>query len=124
VISIVVFGGILDFLVFCLVAFDVISRMLYVDCVLLFIKFVIRVRISSLLVTLSCAKPRSLFVSARFMSVMTCFSVSGLSTYTRQRESNVEMISNDGFFVVASISRILPFFMCGRNASCCALLKR
>ena len=34
------------------------------------------------------------------------------------------MISNEGFSVVAPISRILPFSTCGKNASCCALLKR
>ena len=34
------------------------------------------------------------------------------------------MISKDGFSVVAPISRMLPFSTCGRNASCCALLKR
>ena len=34
------------------------------------------------------------------------------------------MISNDGFSVVAPISRIVPRSTYGRNASCCALLKR
>src|SRR4051812_13503698 len=40
------------------------------------------------------------------------------------RESSAEMISNDGFSVVAPMSRMLPFSTCGRKASCCALLKR
>ena len=45
-------------------------------------------------------------------------------TCTRQRDSSAEFSSNDGFSVVAPTNRITPFSMCGRNASCCALLKR
>ncbi len=35
-------------------------------------------------------------------------SLSGCSTYTRQRDSSAEIISNEGFSVVAPISRIVP----------------
>ncbi len=34
------------------------------------------------------------------------------------------MTENEGFSVVAPISRIVPFSTCGRKASCCALLNR
>ena len=46
------------------------------------------------------------------------------STCTRQRDSSAEFSSNDGFSVVAPTNRIVPRSMCGRKASCCALLKR
>ena len=55
---------------------------------------------------------------------MICSSVRGFRTYTRLRDSSAEMISNDGFSVVAPIKRMLPFSTWGKNASCCALLKR
>ena len=45
-------------------------------------------------------------------------------TCTRQRDSSAEFSSNDGFSVVAPTNRIVPRSICGRNASCCALLKR
>jgi hypothetical protein len=45
-------------------------------------------------------------------------------TCTRQRDSNAELSSNEGFSVVAPTKMMVPRSMCGRNASCCALLKR
>ena len=38
--------------------------------------------------------------------------------HARLRDNSAEIISNDGFSVVAPISRMLPFSTCGRNASC------
>ncbi len=49
---------------------------------------------------------------------------SGLSTYTRARDSSAAFTSNDGFSVVAPMNVIVPFSTCGRKASCWALLKR
>ena len=55
---------------------------------------------------------------------MTSGSPSGRRTYTRQRDSSAPFTSNEGFSVVAPISTMVPFSTCGRNASCCARLKR
>ena len=41
-----------------------------------------------------------------------------------QRDSSAALISKDGFSVVAPMRMMLPFSTNGRNASCCALLKR
>ena len=41
-----------------------------------------------------------------------------------ERESSAEITSNDGFSVVAPIRMMSPRSTYGRNASCCALLKR
>ena len=46
------------------------------------------------------------------------------STYTAARESSAEFTSNDGFSVVAPTKVKRPCSTYGRNASCCALLKR
>ncbi len=62
--------------------------------------------------------------SARRRMVTTALIVSGLSTYTFDRDSSAELTSNDGFSVVAPISTMSPDSTLGRNASCCALLKR
>ena len=51
-------------------------------------------------------------------------SVSARSTYTRARDSNALFSSNDGFSVVAPMNTSVPSSTHGRNASCCALLKR
>ena len=51
-------------------------------------------------------------------------SVSPCRTKTRQRESKALLISKEGFSVVAPMRTMLPFSTNGRNASCCALLKR
>ena len=54
----------------------------------------------------------------------TSSSLSACSTNTRERESNAEITSNDGFSVVAPISVIVPSSTYGSTASCCPLLKR
>ena len=41
-----------------------------------------------------------------------------------QRDNNAELISNEGFSVVAPMRVILPCSTYGKKASCCALLKR
>ena len=69
-------------------------------------------------------RPRSESAAARLTSVSTCSSVRALSVKTRARESRGEITSNDGFSVVAPTSTTVPFSMCGRMTSCCALLKR
>jgi hypothetical protein len=50
--------------------------------------------------------------------------VSPRNAYTRERESSAEITSNEGFSVVAPIRMMSPRSTYGRNASCCALLKR
>ena len=45
-------------------------------------------------------------------------------TKTFERESSAALISNEGFSVVAPMSTMSPASTRGRNASCCALLKR
>ena len=45
-------------------------------------------------------------------------------TNTLQRDNNAPLTSKEGFSVVAPMSKILPFSTKGKNASCCALLKR
>ena len=69
--------------------------------------------------------------SPRSASVSACRSATRMSsadtdsiTCTRQRDSSAEFSSNDGFSVVAPTNRMVPRSICGRNASCCALLKR
>src|SRR5207249_9072222 len=47
-----------------------------------------------------------------------------LSTYTEVRESNAPITSKEGFSVVAPTKVSSPRSTKGRNASCCALLKR
>ena len=64
------------------------------------------------------------FDSACSNSSMISCSVSSFSTNTRHLERSAALISKDGFSVVAPIRRMLPFSTNGRNASCCALLKR
>ena len=49
---------------------------------------------------------------------------SDFSTYTRARESNAPMTSNEGFSVVAPMNTSVPSSTCGRKLSCWALLKR
>ena len=51
-------------------------------------------------------------------------SSSGFRTNTFDRDSSAAFTSNDGFSVVAPISTMSPLSTRGRNASCCALLKR
>ena len=46
------------------------------------------------------------------------------STNTFERDSSAALTSNDGFSVVAPIRTMSPASTRGRNASCCALLKR
>ena len=62
--------------------------------------------------------------SARRSSPAISSSDSAFSTNTLQRDKRAPFTSNDGFSVVAPISVIAPFSTKGRNASCCALLKR
>ena len=45
-------------------------------------------------------------------------------TTTFVRDSSAEFTSNDGFSVVAPMRMMSPASTYGRNASCCALLKR
>ncbi len=51
-------------------------------------------------------------------------SSSGFRTKTFDRDSNAALTSNEGFSVVAPIRTMSPLSTRGRNASCCALLKR
>ena len=62
--------------------------------------------------------------SARERSFTISDSSSALSTKTLHLERSAELISKDGFSVVAPTRIILPFSTKGRNASCCALLNR
>src|SRR5271170_1784687 len=62
--------------------------------------------------------------SARRSSCFRSSACSASSTYTAARESNALLTSNDGFSVVAPMKVSKPRSTKGRNASCCALLKR
>ena len=75
-------------------------------------------------VTGSPPSPRSGSRSARSRIVSISAALSGLSTNTFDRDSSAAFTSNDGFSVVAPISTMSPASTRGRNASCCALLKR
>ena len=68
--------------------------------------------------------PCSTSVSALRRMVTMAPSSSGVRTNTLDRDSNAALTSNDGFSVVAPISTMSPLSTRGRNASCCALLKR
>ena len=68
-------------------------------------------------------KPRG-SASARRSSPTTSSCESAFSTNTLQRDSSAPFTSNEGFSVVAPMSVMAPFSTKGRNASCCALLKR
>ena len=74
----------------------------------------------------SCAlpRPRSASASARSTSAPTSSASSGSRTSTRVRDSRAGITSNDGFSVVAPMRTMVPRSTWGRNASCCALLKR
>ncbi len=54
---------------------------------------------------------------------MSC-SVNACSTNTLHLDKRAELISKEGFSVVAPIKMMLPFSTYGKKASCCALLKR
>ena len=73
--------------------------------------------------TFSEPNPRA-SVTARLRSVTRSSSPSPFRTNTLQRESNAPLTSKDGFSVVAPMRMMLPRSTNGRNASCCALLKR
>eukprot|EP00954_Amorphochlora_amoebiformis_P000930 72161-Amorphochlora_amoeboformis.AAC.3 len=49
---------------------------------------------------------------------------SGLRTTTLSLESSARLSSKDGFSVVAPMKTMRPDSMCGKNVSCCVLLKR
>ncbi|QNG74488.1 hypothetical protein EIELFIGP_03334 [Stenotrophomonas maltophilia] len=72
----------------------------------------------------SSPRPRSRSPSARSSASTMSVGETPSSTCTRQRDSSAEFSSNDGFSVVAPTNRMVPRSICGRNASCCALLKR
>ena len=63
-------------------------------------------------------------LSARESSRVKSPVSSAFKTNTLQRESSAPLTSKDGFSVVAPMRMMLPFSTNGRNASCCALLKR
>ena len=67
------------------------------------------------------ASPRA---TARSSSCASSGADSGSSTYTAARDSSALFTSNDGFSVVAPMNVSKPCSTNGRNASCCALLKR
>ena len=72
----------------------------------------------------SCSpKPRGSARARRSRAVMSS-SARALRTKTLQRDRRALLTSKDGFSVVAPIRMIDPFSTKGRNASCCALLKR
>ncbi len=62
--------------------------------------------------------------SARCARSSSSASESRSSTSTCARLSSAAFSSKDGFSVVAPTRRIVPSSICGRNPSCCALLKR
>ena len=62
--------------------------------------------------------------SARRSNVSSAASSRRLSTSTWQRDSSAAFSSKDGFSVVAPTRVSAPLSTCGRNASCCARLKR
>ena len=68
-------------------------------------------------------KPRG-SASARRSSSVSSPAERPCSTNTLHRDKSAELISNEGFSVVAPMRMMLPFSTKGRNASCCALLKR
>ena len=69
-------------------------------------------------------RPRSASVRARRRMLTMAPSSRGLRTNTFDRERSAAFTSNDGFSVVAPIRTISPLSTRGKNASCCALLKR
>ena len=79
--------------------------------------------ISSVISTVWLPKPRGSLI-ARFISSTSSSSESACKTNTLQRDKSAAFTSNEGFSVVAPISTMLPFSTNGKNASCCALLKR
>ncbi len=64
------------------------------------------------------------FCSAFFSSWISSSTDSACKTKTLHRDNSAELISKEGFSVVAPMRIMLPFSTKGRNASCCALLKR
>ena len=62
--------------------------------------------------------------SARCRIAATSSVVRPRSTNTFDRDSSAALTSNDGFSVVAPMRTMSPASTRGRNASCCALLKR
>ena len=62
--------------------------------------------------------------NARFNNSLISSVVKACKTKTLQRDSKAPLISKDGFSVVAPMRTMLPFSTKGKNASCCALLKR
>src|SRR5438552_3760381 len=62
--------------------------------------------------------------SARSSSAASSSGLSASRTYTAARDSSAPITSNDGFSVVAPMNVMSPRSTNGRNASCCALLKR
>ena len=86
-------------------------------------KVAVAVSSSSGMCTCCPPKPRS-SRSARASSDASSSVVSACSTNTLHRDSSAPLISNDGFSVVAPMRMMLPFSTNGKNASCCALLKR
>ena len=69
-------------------------------------------------------RPRVRSSIARCRMTITASACSGCSTNTLERESSAAFTSNEGFSVVAPIRTMSPASTRGRNASCCALLKR
>ncbi len=69
-------------------------------------------------------RPRVRSSIARCRMAITASACSGCSTNTLERESSAAFTSNEGFSVVAPIRTMSPASTRGRNASCCALLKR
>ncbi len=69
-------------------------------------------------------RPRSPSSTARRSACRMSSAETASMTCTRQRESNAELSSKEGFSVVAPTNRMVPRSMCGRNASCWPLLKR
>ena len=69
-------------------------------------------------------RPRSVSSSARRSSLTRSSRLERLQHVDRARDSSALMTSNDGFSVVAPMKVSVPSSTYGRNASCCALLKR
>ena len=74
---------------------------------------------SSEIFIFSSPKPLISLIARFNMIFISCIS-NGLKTKTLQRDNRAELISNEGFSVVAPIKIILPFSTNGRKASCCA----
>src|SRR3984893_79477 len=100
------------------------SNVLYADRASPFANEAMRINTSSLASNCSFPSPCSLSSNARRNSSAIKGVGSAARMYTFVRDNSGEITSNEGFSVVAPINVMCPASTYGRNASCCALLKR